>query len=365
MLNYTKMLCRTLCPPPDLNLRLHPWMLIHVFVPLRQSWMEQPRLHRLYHVRKNRKRATRSGMIRWRLRCKWVRKHTMSGNALAGPEGRAVHSGIERRPGNKCGRCCGWRSVSKIRSFWQRLWLQKTLMSSFFIGWLKDSALSLTRLPKSWSIMVKPCLVLTILQMALPHFQSLATPSNNENFDKEYFSQVEADMAVIEEICAKTEGSLEPTPVTAKEIRNRIRSFKNGKAQDIHGLTAEHLKHAMDEVCQPLADLMNYILSCGYIPPMMLEGLVTPVPKKDKDATLPTIIGELRSCPLLGKCWKSYSRNVRKLSYLRTSPGCSAASRRSPHLSTQPSWFRKCRMRRKIVVNRLHLWRWMPPRRLT
>ena len=169
------------------------------------------------------------------------------------------------------------------------------------------------------------------------HFQSLATPSNNENFDKEYFSQVEADMAVIEEICAKTEGSLEPTPVTAKEIRNIIRSFKNGKAQDIHGLTAEHLKHAMDEVCQPLADLMNYILSCGYIPPMMLEGLVTPVPKKDKDATLPTIIGELRSCPLLGKCWKRYSRDVRKLSYLRTSPGCSAASRRSPHLSTQPS----------------------------
>ena len=57
------------------------------------------------------------------------------------------------------------------------------------------------------------------------HFQSLATPSNNENFDKEYFSQVEADMAVIEEIYAKTEGSLEPIPVTAKEIRNIIRSF--------------------------------------------------------------------------------------------------------------------------------------------
>ena len=26
----------------------------------------------------------------------------MSGNALVGPEGRAVHSGIERRPGNIC-----------------------------------------------------------------------------------------------------------------------------------------------------------------------------------------------------------------------------------------------------------------------
>ena len=81
--------------------------------------------------------------------------------------------------------------------------------------------------------------------------------------------------------------------------------------------------------------------------------------RKIRMQLFPQIIGELRSCPLLGKCWKRYSRDVRKLSYLRTSPGCSPASRRSPHLSTQPSWFRKCRMRRKIVVNRLHLWRWM------
>ena len=81
---------------------------------------------------------------------------------------------------------------------------------------------------------------------------------------------------------------------------NIICSFKNGKAppisnaqqrghvchaaHDIHGLTAEHLKYAVDEVCRPLAELRNYNLSCGYILPMMLDGLVTPIPKKDKDA---------------------------------------------------------------------------------
>ena len=57
----------------------------------------------------------------------------------------------------------------------------------------------------------------------------------------------------------------------------------------------------MDEVCQPLADLMNYILSCGYIPPMMLEGLVTPVPKKDKDATLPTNYRGITVLSITGK----------------------------------------------------------------
>ena len=43
-----------------------------------------------------------------------------------------------------------------------------------------------------------------------------------------------------------------------------------------------------DVISTPLANLMNYILSCGYIPPKILEGSVTLVQKKDKDPTLPT-----------------------------------------------------------------------------
>lgn len=86
-------------------------------------------------------------------------------------------------------------------------------------------------------------------------------------------------MGMVEEVCAQSKVSLKPDPVTNKEICGIIRSFKNGKTQDIHGLAAEHLKHVGVEICQPLSDLMNYILSCGYSPPLMPEGLVTPVPK--------------------------------------------------------------------------------------
>ena len=76
--------------------------------------------------------------------------------------------------------------------------------------------------------------------------------------------------------------------VKTAEIFSIVRSFRNGKAQDIHGLSAEHLKHAVETVALPLANLMNFILSTGYIPSVLLEGLLTPVPKKDKDLTLPT-----------------------------------------------------------------------------
>ena len=76
--------------------------------------------------------------------------------------------------------------------------------------------------------------------------------------------------------------------VETAEIFSIVRSFRNGKAQDIHGLSAEHLKYAVEIVALPLANLMNFILSTGYIPSVPLEGLLTPVPKKDKDQTLPT-----------------------------------------------------------------------------
>ena len=49
---------------------------------------------------------------------------------------------------------------------------------------------------------------------------------------------------------------------------------------------------------------MNFILSTGYIPPVLLEGLLTPVPKKDKDQTLPTNYRGITVLSILGKVLK-------------------------------------------------------------
>ena len=133
------------------------------------------------------------------------------------------------------------------------------------------------------------------------HFQSLATPSTNDKFDADHFTQVQIDVLVMEESCRKVSGSLEPAIVTSKEITGIIKSLKNCKAQDIHGLAAEHLKHGVDVISSPLANLMNYILSCGYIPPMILEGRVTSVQKKDKDPTLPTNYRGITVLSIIGK----------------------------------------------------------------
>ena len=90
-------------------------------------------------------------------------------------------------------------------------------------------------------------------------------------------------------------------PVETAEIFSIVRSFRNGKARDIHGLSAEHLKYAVEIVAHPLANLTNFILSTGYIPSVLLEGLLTPVPKKDKDQTLPTNYRGITVLSILGK----------------------------------------------------------------
>ena len=45
----------------------------------------------------------------------------------------------------------------------------------------------------------------------------------------------------------------------------------------------------------------EFILSTGYIPAMLLEGLLTPVPKKDKQRSLPTNYRGLTVLSILGK----------------------------------------------------------------
>ena len=132
------------------------------------------------------------------------------------------------------------------------------------------------------------------------HFKDLATPAPNAPFDGKYFRQVQNVVLDIEDLCNRQSLS-SFKPVTANEISSIIRSFRNGKAQYINGLSVEHLKHAAGSVALPLANLMNFILSTGYIPPVLLKGLLTPVPKKDKDQTLPTNYKGITVLSILGK----------------------------------------------------------------
>ena len=131
------------------------------------------------------------------------------------------------------------------------------------------------------------------------HFQQLATPSNNPLFDAEYENQVTFDRLLIESIALQQEETIEP--VTLKKVNTIVKSFKSNKAKDPFGISAEHLKHAPRILLRVLTALMNRILHSGYIPSLLKQGILAPVLKKKKDATLPTNYRGITVLSVLGK----------------------------------------------------------------
>ena len=93
---------------------------------------------------------------------------------------------------------------------------------------------------------------------------------------------------------------------------NIVRSFKLNKAQDVFGLSAEHLKNAPDELFPVLASLMNSILQTGHIPPQLKQGILTPVLKKKKDASLPTNYRGITVLSIVGKILERVLQNRTK-----------------------------------------------------
>ncbi|MCW4345464.1 MAG: reverse transcriptase domain-containing protein, partial [Candidatus Thiodiazotropha endolucinida] len=131
------------------------------------------------------------------------------------------------------------------------------------------------------------------------HFEALATPADDPQFDASYHSQVTLDKLLIEDICTNQESVYQPT--TPLEIEKIVQTFKNNKAQDLQGLSAEHLKFAPDVTYVHLSNLMNFIMQTGYIPNEMKIGVITPVLKKDKDARLPTNYRGITVLSIIGK----------------------------------------------------------------
>ena len=139
------------------------------------------------------------------------------------------------------------------------------------------------------------------------HFQKLATPADKPDYDEKYKLQVSFDRLLME-FLAKEE-KVQFKPVIPKEKMNIIRSFKNNKAQDIYGISAEHLKLAPDLLFRILALLMNTILDNGYVPPQLKQGVLTPVLKKKKDATLPTNYRGITVLSIIGKVLERVLQN--------------------------------------------------------
>ena len=90
-------------------------------------------------------------------------------------------------------------------------------------------------------------------------------------------------------------------PASASDIETHVRSLKNQKAPDIHGISAEHIKLASPFIIKILLYLNNLILSSGKLPSSFKIGSVCPVLKKNKPAKNPNSYRRITITSIVGK----------------------------------------------------------------
>lgn len=131
------------------------------------------------------------------------------------------------------------------------------------------------------------------------HFERLATPATDTNFNQEHYDIVKLQESVIKVICMET-----PFPypqVTEQDVRSAIRSLSNNKAADAYGLMAEHFKLAISHLVSPLTRLLNNIIKQAKLPEALKLGILSPVLKKGKDKTIPGNYRGITVTPIISK----------------------------------------------------------------
>lgn len=74
---------------------------------------------------------------------------------------------------------------------------------------------------------------------------------------------------------------------TSKEVKTAIANLITGKASDENGITSEHYKYAIDEVTEEIVKNINQIFHDLDVPQSLRNRILTPVPKRKKDKTIP------------------------------------------------------------------------------
>ena len=146
------------------------------------------------------------------------------------------------------------------------------------------------------------------------YFEKLANPKPNSDYDESFKNSRDLIFLLL-----KGQESNGPTeePTTITQTANHIKSLKNGKAADLCGISAEHLKLASDEIATVITTITNMTLRDSKFPDSFRCGKIVPVLKKNKPAkdqnsyrriTINSIIGKItekelvrRMKPILSK----------------------------------------------------------------
>ena len=76
-------------------------------------------------------------------------------------------------------------------------------------------------------------------------------------------------------------------PIKEEKIERAIKNLKLRKSPYIDGISAEHYKNTMDELKPLILHILKALIKELDIPQMLKRGIMTPVPKKNKERQHP------------------------------------------------------------------------------
>lgn len=129
------------------------------------------------------------------------------------------------------------------------------------------------------------------------YFEDLSTPKEQNSYNKEHWKHIQMKHGLLS-LLTKPADIQE---VNIKEVEKHIKDMKSNKAQDIYGISSEHLKFASPEIATILQIVTNKILNSGVLPDCLKAGIVTPILKKGKPAKHPDSYRRITVTSIIGK----------------------------------------------------------------
>ena len=125
------------------------------------------------------------------------------------------------------------------------------------------------------------------------HYAKLASLSQNADFDDSYLDACRSSLLFAEEP--------ELNPSSENLFERCIDKLNKNKAADLAGLRAEHLKACPRESAKMIAYVDKAVKASTMLPSALSTGLVTSIPKKDKDSRYPANHRGITITSIIGK----------------------------------------------------------------
>ena len=136
------------------------------------------------------------------------------------------------------------------------------------------------------------------------YFQELYTPQESDDMDNSFKEHVDASLMDMIQAAKNMDPSIMKTPISFQEVSECIKSLNNNKAPGWDSITAEHIKYGGQTLAHALTYLFNAMVAIIHIPKHQKVGVIVPIPKGEKDATIQSNNRGITLLPVVGKIFE-------------------------------------------------------------